>query len=101
MNINWRNPKVELPKAGQIVWVLMQHWKKEYGQSIEIYCGEVSVSRDFSEIIVMNNDYIGAGSASWVLFRVGDDCDYDDCNIAKAWLPVSEMALPPWVKQKP
>lgn len=95
--MNWRDPSKELPKEGAIVWILIQHWKKEGALSCEIYCGEVNYSKDKLECSVFNNDYIGSGGLRWILWQ-HEELDYRNSlsDMADAWLPESEITLPDW-----
>lgn len=98
--MNWRNPKKELPNEGEIVVILLQHWKERGALSCELYCGEVEYSNDRLSCRAYNSDYIGAGAASWPIWQ-HEDYEYrnSDVDIAKAWIPASEFSLPKWIKQ--
>jgi hypothetical protein len=92
--MNWINPKDKLPNDGDIVWVLVQHWKNAGPLSCEIYCGEVE-SSELGDCRVLNNDYIGQGGISWYLKQPcerafgGED--------AVAWAHVEREHLPDWL----
>ncbi len=92
MKLKWRNPKKDLPKVGEVVWVLMEHWKKEGALSCEIFCGEVEVSNDGKQISAYNNDYIGSGGVRWTIWQ-SEDFEYPSDSPAKAWLPVDELNI--------
>lgn len=102
--MNWRNPKKELPKQDQKVWVMLEPHKErgslqESAMSIQIVCGEVchGTYGDTKEkyCIIENYDELGWGSLSWKLAGA------EDGTIAWviAWLPVEEMVYPDWVAE--
>jgi hypothetical protein len=96
LELNWRDPARELPRPGDIVAVLMQHWKEEMALSCEICFGEVEWSNDRKSCRAFNNDYIGNGSSSWDIWQA-EDYEYRSaaCDTAKRWLPAIEFPLPP------
>ena len=85
----WINPFEQLPEPGQIVWVLLQHWKEDNPQSYEIYAGEVFKHYD-GTVVVENNDYIGLGTQIWKF----DGANYHDCNNIYAWAPKDAILIP-------
>lgn len=69
----------------------MEHPKENGALSCEIYCGEVEYNNDLTSCRAFNNDWIGAGSASWTLWALTHN---HDIEYAKAWCPVEEIPLP-------
>lgn len=96
--MNWRNPETEVPATGQRVWVLIQHWKEKGPLSCEIYCGEVVLANDGSELAVFNNDDIGRGSARWLLRTKHRERMLDTDIWVRAWAPVEELPIPSWLR---
>lgn len=100
--MKWRNPKNDLPKSGERVWVMLAPHKYRgsllaSAMSIEIACGEASWSNDNDACRVENGDELGSGSISWYLFATDN---YRDRYLqygyveAIAWLPLTEMPFP-------
>ena len=94
--MRWRDPKQELPKEGQTVWVMLAPHKdrgslRDSVMSIQILCGETSYARDGSSCRVDNGDELGRGNISWYL----QNCPHYEDDEVIAWLPVEEMPLPP------
>lgn len=90
--MNWRNPKKQLPKAGERVWLLLPPHKprgtlNESAMSVEIVCGEVYYYGN--TVRVENNDELGQGSIGWLL---QGESQFDEK--ALYWLPLQEMNLP-------
>lgn len=100
--LNWRNPDKELPKVGEVVWVLLQHWKKNGAQSCEIYAGIVEeqssyVDPTLIELVVCNLDDYGQGSSTWILHSTDEFWKQTrGCNAPIAWLPEKELNIPKW-----
>ena len=95
-SINWRKPS-DPPKNGEYVAVLIYHWKNCWPLSAEIYFGEVEDSNpdpDTGEINkrVLNNDYIGCGSAQWYF-----KANYYHEQIS-AWAYASEFIKPDFIE---
>lgn len=85
--IKWKNPKEQLPENGQVVAVLLRHWKEDGPSSCEIYFGEYE-----SELgSVFNNDQIGLGSQRWHL--LADPSGDWNWELAEAWAEVEGFNL--------
>lgn len=82
--MKWKNPHKEKPEDGQIVWVLLEHSKKNGAQSCEIYAGE------YRNGAVHNHDDIGTG---WQIWEFPED-NKSDCNKVAAWCYESDIPLP-------
>lgn len=97
MTINWKDPKIELPNDGEIIAVMIYHWKENWPQSAEIYFGEVE-SHYYEEgernCRVVNCDYIGNGSEAWYF------CQYRMGDMIHAWAPASDFKKPQFVNEK-
>lgn len=92
--INWKNPFIELPRKGDIVWILEKHPKGEPGQSCEISCGEVvEYINEENEIrlYVTNLDYTGHGGLDWEFPNVSEGFNF---NNIYAWAPLNEINEP-------
>lgn len=93
--MNWRNPKKDLPKDRQMVWIMLSPHKDRGGllksaPSIEIVCGEFYSDDNRVE----NYDELGMGAIEW---QLGGKIDYSrGFEPAIAWLPVEEMVYPEW-----
>lgn len=94
--INWKNPHDELPKDNEEVAVLIYHWKSHWPLSCEIYFGEVESCIDIEtnerRVRVLNNDYIGQGSAQWYFFE-RDFCG----DIIDAWCYAKDFKKPDFI----
>lgn len=93
--MKWRNPKKELPKQNEKVFVMIKPHKdygslKESAMSIQIFCGETSYSNDDSSCRVENADELGQGNISWYL---NGKPDYEE-NVVIAWIPTTEFHFP-------
>jgi hypothetical protein len=91
--MNWRNPKKELPKQFQKVWVMLQPHKDrgsllDSAMSIQNVCGEASYSTDGGFLEIQNNDELGQGFIGWS-FENSIFSEYQP--IAIAWMSVEEM----------
>lgn len=90
--MNWRDPKKQLPKAGDKVWLLLPPHKPrgsliDSAMSVEIVCGEVC---HYGHIVrVENNDELGQGNVAWLL---QGESEFEEN--ALYWLPLNEMNLP-------
>lgn len=90
--IRWRNPKKELPKQDEKIWVLMQHPSKGTGElCCEIVGAEAQHTGD--EVTAWNNDDLGLGLQ---IYTFKDDGGYPD-NVAIAWCPFEELPGPEWL----
>lgn len=90
MNPRWRDPRKELPKAGEIVAVIYAHWKEHMPLSYQIMFGEVT-GGESGQLRAESFDMTGSGAWS-VAFdkgRYGDE--------AVAWAPWGELNLPDWL----
>lgn len=96
--MNWRDPKKELPKEGEIVAVLYQHPKKHKYMSSQIMFGEVEWAHDKSSCRVDSGDFTGQGL--WSVYLKVSEEDYCD-DIGIAWLPAKEFILPQWTPHNP
>lgn len=104
--INWRNPNKELPKEGEIVWVIYGHWKQHNPLSYELMSGEVSYTRYNDNPMVQSGDFTGKGSWGIHLleeWEAKESCDYftkgesyRNDEYAIAWIPASEFPMPEW-----
>jgi len=98
--MNWRNPKEELPKQGQRVWVMLAPHKDrgsllESAMSIQVVCGEASYSTDGKLLEIQNNDELGEGAIGWSFEDYLKDSEYGDYQPkAIGWVPVEEMFPP-------
>ena len=96
VNMKWRNPKKELPKDGDIVWIMLKPHKDRgslinSSPSIEIVCGW-AYSNSKGAVIIDNNDELGMGSVMWDL-RLPEG-EYTIHGLAIGWMPVEEMIYP-------
>lgn len=99
--MKWRNPKEELPKQDDVVWVMLKphKWRgsnEESIQSIQIVCGNVNIYEN-GDVFVLNHDELGLGSQCYELFLAKDserDSVYND--FAVAWAALEDMGLPSW-----
>jgi hypothetical protein len=104
--VSWRDPRVELPYDGQVIFVMIEPHKKrgslrESIQSIMIVCGQwrsfspekfpnfIDRPKGFGRI--ENMDEYGWGWQSW-FFSCHDESKSSDNAIG--WIPVEEMPLP-------
>lgn len=94
MIIIWRDPRKELPKVGQIVWILEQHWKAEGAQNCEIMAGEVCLGEN-NKLFILNNDYVGSGYLTWAF----PEDEVLDGNHIAAWAPAEDSILPEWLNK--
>ena len=89
--MRWRNPIKELPNEGDVIWVLLKHYKRDPHPTplnCEIYAGEVG--RDNSGVLFVDNaDEIGQGWQIWTFGEENARAEHID-----AWLPVEEMLVP-------
>lgn len=88
--------RITTHKIGDIIWVLLYHWKSEGPLSSEIYCGEVELSNQ-GQMIACNNDYIGYGTQSWLIWEPDDTEFPSSYDKIEAWLPYNELILPEWL----
>lgn len=86
--MKWIDPEKQLPENGQIIWILLKHWKEEGSLSCEIYSGEVWEAAP-GILLVDNNDYIGQGSQRWHFNKEEYGCD-----AIYAWAPRDEIPVP-------
>ena len=89
--MNWRRTANELPKDGEVVWVLEYHSKEKGALSANIWAGEVHYYTD-GDVVVGNNDDHGMGWHN-VTLRYEDGLPPE----VIAWLPADELLLPSWV----
>lgn len=92
MSLNWRDSKKELPKEGEIVWVIYQHWKEHNPRSCQIFCGEVQYNNSGKDPRVQTDDFTGSGA--WAVYFNGEQVSEDR---ALAWIPASEFKMPEWI----
>lgn len=91
--MKWRSIKEELPKEGEVVWVMLEPHKDrgtllQSAQSIQICCGEVRFMNPGSlDFEVQNNDELGLGAIAWTN---SGGC-YGDPILA--WMSVEDMPL--------
>lgn len=101
--MDWRNPALERPKSGEIVWVIYQHNKEHKPRSCQLMCGEVEGAGNY--LRVDSNDFTGSGSWCVYFDQYGPDADGDEYyrndDIALAWIPAAEFPLPDWIPHSP
>jgi hypothetical protein len=97
MSVVWKNPKNELPTDGEIVWVMIQHWKKHTPMSLEIYCGETEFSIDRSTCTVNTNDMTGKGS--WSVYLTRSFAESTEQGIA--WCNAKALPIPSFIETDP
>lgn len=95
--INWKDPKKELPKEGQSVAVITQHWKEHKPLSCQIYFGIVHYDNQGKNPIVDTNDFIGHGSFWIYLNQDEEDDSYTYNEHALAWIDYKDLELPNWI----
>lgn len=93
--IAWKDPKLELPPAGQVVAVIYSHGKQRVPHSLQIMFGEVESNEDRTMVRVCSDDFTGVGNWS-VYLRYPDYTRIDD--IAVAWCDPKELQIPLWIK---
>lgn len=97
--MNWKDPKVELPKDKSKVAVLIYYSKECWPLSAEIYFGEaeyLGIDEEGNKIFrVVNCDFIGGGLSQW--------CFYDQPLYSKidAWAYSDEFPKPEFLKHDP
>ena len=105
-SMNWRDPKIEMPRQGQYVWLYLRPHKDrgsliKSAASTQIVCGEVAYYSygDFGEryCVIHNYDELGSGSISWHLGLLPDEYSYNQED-GIAWIPVEEMSYPKFYK---
>lgn len=92
--MNWKNPEKDLPKEGEIVAVLFQHWKEHKPLSCEILFGEVEYYDE--DCTVQTNDMTGMGSYN---IKLKGKSMHGE-NIL-AWISSKEFELPSWIPHDP
>ena len=93
--INWKDPKKELPKDGEIVAVLVYHSKECWPLSAKIIFGEVetAVNHNGNDMMRANTcDFTGAGNHSVDLIPQGWD------EHAEAWAYGSDFKKPDFIR---
>ena len=95
--IDWKDPKKELPKDGEIVAALMQHWKKDNPRSFEIHFGEVEIDNKGKGHRINTMDFTGMGSFTCDLVET----EYNGgSDVAVAWAYAYSFNFPEWCKYK-
>jgi len=94
MNLNWKDPKKELPREGEIVWVLYKHWKNNNPMSYELMSGEVEYNNKNQDPRVCSCDYTGKGNWSVYLLNT---YDHSGEEYAEAWIYPKDFQLPDWI----
>lgn len=94
--MKWRNPKEELPKHDQAVYVMLKphKWRgsmRESAASIQIVAGW------YWSPLVENIDEYGFGSLGYILDPATKEDGHKDRAIA--WVPAEEMPLPEFYKR--
>jgi hypothetical protein len=95
--MNWKDPKKELPKEGQTIAVVTQHWKEHNPLSCEIYFGVVQYDNQGKNPIVNNEDFTGKGSYWIYLTQDEEDEFFYNKEYALAWIDYKELQLPSWI----
>jgi hypothetical protein len=93
--MNWRNPVTELPREGEIVAVLFQHWKKHKPLSCEVMFGTVGYYPDGKTAVVETEDFTGRG-CFWVCLSNHNPAAFPEDVLA--WMPASEFPIPEWIE---
>lgn len=98
--MNWRNPEVEMPRQGQLVFTMMDphKWRGTLftsASSIEIRAGQAFFYAGICRIETF--DEYGTGLEAWYLGKLPEDfLDREAHGIA--WIPVEEMSFPNWYR---
>jgi len=92
--IKWRNPKKELPKDNQEVFVMVEPHKNRL-TSVQIVAGWASTAEDYC--YVDNSDELGMGSVCyWLKEKEKDNGGFEERAIA--WVPLNEIPYPEFYK---
>lgn len=97
--MNWRNPNKELPKDGEVVWVVTQHNKQHNPRSCEIFCGEVEVyeEENIKDVRINTIDFTGQGCTQVTIGPTVDSW-YPK---AVAWCYPIDLPMPEWMPHDP
>lgn len=94
-DITWRNPLVELPEDGELVGVIIYHWKNRWPLSAEIGFGEVESYVDGGgdrRARVNTCDWTGGGSSYW------NFSEFINSDVISGWCYANEFKKPDFLR---